>query len=311
MSADDTKWSTKVVRELLTLYRTMPALWKVKTREYQNRNLRKECYEKLIAYCKTIFPEADKEFVNKKIQRLRRSFRKEFKKVVASRRSGNGAEDVYVPTLWYYKLLLFTKDQDTPSASVSNMEEEPSLLNEAELMGDEAEQIDPEVEEPLVNDMDDTETQPHNQVSLFMTYYSFILVLLSRQNHLSLYPAQFLYLSVSLFFLLISATRQPEHSLTADGLLIYLSRHYTYILFHRTPHIHSLTHSCSRDRPECSVIQSSSLSTTFAEITTYLLYRLNSQFLNKLHCSQQILSSFYTFFGPSSRSVVNSAVSVK
>ena len=113
----------------------------------------------------------------------------------------------------------------------------------------------------------------------------------SRQNHLSLYPAQFLYLSVSLFLLLISATRQPEHSLTADGLLIYLSRHYTYILFHRTPHIHSLTHSCSRDRPECSVIQSSSISTTFAESITYQLYRLNSHFLNSsINCT--ILSNF-------------------
>ena len=62
----------------------------------------------------------------------------------------------------------------------------------------------------------------------------------SAESSLSLYPSQFLYLSVSLFLLLTSATRQPEHSLTADGLLIYLSRHYTYILFHRTPHIHSL-----------------------------------------------------------------------
>ena len=117
---------------------------------------------------------------------------------------------------------------------------------------------------------------------------------LGRIISLSIYPSQFLYLSVSLFLLLISATRQPEHSLTADGLLIYLSRHYTYILFHRTPHIHSLTHSCSRDRPECSVIQSSSLSTTFAEIIMHLLHRLNSQFLNKPHCSQQVLSSLYT-----------------
>ena len=117
---------------------------------------------------------------------------------------------------------------------------------------------------------------------------------LSRQNHLSLYPSQFLYLSVSLFLLLISTTRQPEHSLTADGLLIYLSRHYTYIFFHRTPHIHSLTHSCSRDRPECSIIQSSSLSTTFAEIIRIYCIAsiLNSSI--KLHCSHQNLSSLYT-----------------
>ena len=92
---------------------------------------------------------------------------------MASTRSGKGADDIYVPTLWYYDLLLFTKDQDIPSASVSNIEEETSPLDSAEAMRDEPEQID--IQDPDVHDMDVTDTQPHNQVSLFMT--SFILLL--------------------------------------------------------------------------------------------------------------------------------------
>ncbi|KAK9711262.1 Alcohol dehydrogenase transcription factor Myb/SANT-like [Popillia japonica] len=65
--------------------------------------------------------EANRDFVVKKIQSLRGSFRKEAKKVEESKRSGASADDVYVPSLWYYDLLLFTKDQEMPTSSISNI----------------------------------------------------------------------------------------------------------------------------------------------------------------------------------------------
>lgn len=46
--------------------------------------------------------------------------------VKASERSGASTEDVHVPKLWYYDLLLFLEDQDTPRTS-RNAE---SLLDE-------------------------------------------------------------------------------------------------------------------------------------------------------------------------------------
>ncbi|KAJ8929614.1 hypothetical protein NQ314_017684, partial [Rhamnusium bicolor] len=45
------------------------------------------------------------------------------RKVICSKRSGTGMDDVYDPTLWYYKLLLFTKDQEQPEESIENLEE--------------------------------------------------------------------------------------------------------------------------------------------------------------------------------------------
>lgn len=39
-------------------------------------------------------------------------FRKEMKKVLESKRSGASQDEIYNPTLWYYDLLLFTKDQE-------------------------------------------------------------------------------------------------------------------------------------------------------------------------------------------------------
>jgi len=46
------------------------------------------------------------------------------RRVRDSKRSGLSADDAYKPTLWYFDLLLFTADQDTPRKSKRNMEEE-------------------------------------------------------------------------------------------------------------------------------------------------------------------------------------------
>jgi hypothetical protein len=99
-------------------------VWKVKRQEYKNRNLRDVAYSKMTGFCKQRgFPDADRDFVvKKKIQSLRGSFRK-MKKIHESHRSGRGTDEIYTPTLWYYDLLLFTKDQELPTESVSNMDD--------------------------------------------------------------------------------------------------------------------------------------------------------------------------------------------
>lgn len=92
----------------------------IKSKEYLNKNLKSAAYDELIDLCKTIHPEANRDFVVKKIQGLRGSFRKELKKVLNSKRSGNGADQIYEPTLWNCDLLKFTIDQETPSNSICN-----------------------------------------------------------------------------------------------------------------------------------------------------------------------------------------------
>jgi hypothetical protein len=62
-------------------------LWKIKSKEYTNKN-----------------------------------FRKEIKKVEQSRRSGSSIDDIYVPSLWYYDLLIFTIDQELQTNRISNLD---------------------------------------------------------------------------------------------------------------------------------------------------------------------------------------------
>ncbi|KAM4051847.1 uncharacterized protein ACNLHF_026339 isoform 2-T2 [Anomaloglossus baeobatrachus] len=111
------------IREFIEKYRTLPCLWRMKSAEYSNKLLKKEAYVQLVAVYNKHFPyePADESVVRKKIQALRTVFKKELNKVEDSQRSGSGTAEVYVPRLWYYDLLLFTRDQDIPRPSTSMM----------------------------------------------------------------------------------------------------------------------------------------------------------------------------------------------
>ena len=100
--------SQNFVTEFIELYRLLPCLWKVKSSDYFNKAKKQAAYEELLEVCKKIDKNADVDFVKAKIPSFRGSFRKELRKVRASKRSGAGEEEVYVPKLWYYDLLLFT-----------------------------------------------------------------------------------------------------------------------------------------------------------------------------------------------------------
>ncbi|PIO22577.1 hypothetical protein AB205_0060650 [Aquarana catesbeiana] len=127
----------------------MRNLWEVKNPLYRNKPARKASLEKLLEFVKTRIPDADIEFVDKKIGSLRSTHRKELQKVQKSLRSGAAAEDVYVPSLWYYNRMHFLEDQiearelSTPPAPLpstlpstpaeaSEYQPGPSILEEIE-----------------------------------------------------------------------------------------------------------------------------------------------------------------------------------
>ncbi|XP_075229669.1 uncharacterized protein LOC142329169 isoform X26 [Lycorma delicatula] len=126
----DTRYLNKeFMMNFLELYKSHSCLWKVDSKDYKNRYLKTKAYEELVELCKKIYDKADKNFVVKKIQAIRGSFRKEFKKVEQSKRSGI-ADKLYSSKLWYYDLLLFTKDEETPNESLNNETYEDSETTE-------------------------------------------------------------------------------------------------------------------------------------------------------------------------------------
>ncbi|XP_069608905.1 uncharacterized protein [Ranitomeya imitator] len=111
------------VRELIEMYRSLPCLWQIKSADYSNRNKKREAFAKLVALFQQHNPseKVDESVVRRKIQGLRTVYKKELNKVVRSKKSGAATDEVYVPSLWYFDLLGFTRDQELPRTMASSM----------------------------------------------------------------------------------------------------------------------------------------------------------------------------------------------
>lgn len=80
-------------------YKNFPCLWKVKSKEYSDKHKKSAAYDVLVNKMQEVDPNATRESVVKKINNLRSAYRKEMKKVIASKRSGAGEDEVYIPNL--------------------------------------------------------------------------------------------------------------------------------------------------------------------------------------------------------------------
>lgn len=109
--------------EFIELYRSYPCLWHVKSADYSNKIKKNEAYAVLVGKYREIDHTATRDSVVKRIASLRAAFRKEFRKLENSKKSGAGTEDIYKPTLWYFDNLMFLKDQDIPRTGTSTMDE--------------------------------------------------------------------------------------------------------------------------------------------------------------------------------------------
>ncbi|XP_073408526.1 uncharacterized protein [Dendrobates tinctorius] len=141
--------SQDFIRLFTEMYRSLPCLWKVKSPDYSNKYKKKVAYEKLVQLYQENHPSetVDEAVIKKKIQALRTVFKKELNKVEKSTRSGAGTDEVYVPKLWYYNLLEFTRDQEIPRVMHCSMslpqEEETVTRPDSPLVDHVTEEVSP------------------------------------------------------------------------------------------------------------------------------------------------------------------------
>ncbi|XP_074036734.1 uncharacterized protein [Leptinotarsa decemlineata] len=156
ISSDLRHFSKAFMTDFIELHKSFPCLWKTKSRDYKDRNKKDSAHMVLLKKLQEIEPNATKKTVTAKINSIRGSFRREMKKIEESKRSGTGADDVYVTHLWYHDLLLFTNYQEMPRESVSNLDENRENESESEQEVDDGsehkqgmEHIDEDVESPM------------------------------------------------------------------------------------------------------------------------------------------------------------------
>ncbi|KAJ8932481.1 hypothetical protein NQ318_001656 [Aromia moschata] len=109
--ADLRQCSREFLTEFIALYESFPCVWRVKSKEYSDRDKKAEAYERIGK-------------VNKSI------------------RSGSGEDEIYKPSLWYFDLLHFLNDQETPRQSRNTMDE-----NEESAVDEPPEQVEEDVHE--------------------------------------------------------------------------------------------------------------------------------------------------------------------
>ncbi|KAG8305940.1 hypothetical protein J6590_058138 [Homalodisca vitripennis] len=116
-------WSKDNLLQFIEEFRKHECVWKVKSKDYHNREKKEAAHRSLLLVVKGFDSTATKSDVLKKINNIRSAFRKEQRKVTASQRSGSGTDDIYVPKLWYYRELLFLIDQEECLGGTSNLGE--------------------------------------------------------------------------------------------------------------------------------------------------------------------------------------------
>lgn len=82
-----------------------------------------------------LYPAATKEWVSRKINMLRSSFRRELRKVYESRKTASTEDDVYHPSLWYFNLFLFLAEND-PDYNDSHSIEESQIIDPKQVRHD-------------------------------------------------------------------------------------------------------------------------------------------------------------------------------
>lgn len=114
--------------ELIEVYRTLPALWQITSKEYSNRNEKNAQYETLLQKYREKYPNAEKKDVAQKINSLRTSYRRELKRIERQEKSGAGVEEDSEPRLYYFDSMEFLRCCEQPSSSQCSMEDENETI---------------------------------------------------------------------------------------------------------------------------------------------------------------------------------------
>ncbi|XP_046386397.1 uncharacterized protein LOC124156110 [Ischnura elegans] len=110
-------WNKHQVSVLIEAYRKETCLHSLRNPNYHNKRLRADALGRVAAAVSAVRPNTGDKECATKFHNLRNSFNVENAKVKASLKSGVGAQDIYIPGLWYFDMLKFVEESYIPRKS--------------------------------------------------------------------------------------------------------------------------------------------------------------------------------------------------
>lgn len=124
---DRRNWPKKFFLEFIVLYKSHPCLWNTLHQHYYDRTKRNEAYQALITKLGEIHNNPTKMLCVHKLDSLKRYFRREYSKVMLSRKHGG---PIYKPKLWYFKELMFLMENHTITKDAAEIQEDMDFFGD-------------------------------------------------------------------------------------------------------------------------------------------------------------------------------------
>ncbi|XP_046389012.1 uncharacterized protein LOC124157947 [Ischnura elegans] len=121
-------WNRTQVDTLIHLVRERPYLFDPRNSLYKNKGKRMSGFREIAEEMSPSRPNTIADDCKKKWYSLRTTYLAERRKVASSKKSGLGAEAVYVPSLFYYHDIKFIDEYTSPRKSTSTLNTEAEEL---------------------------------------------------------------------------------------------------------------------------------------------------------------------------------------
>ncbi|XP_031331689.1 uncharacterized protein LOC116162167 isoform X2 [Photinus pyralis] len=111
-------WSREQVTMLIEVYKNHPYLYVVKSPQYKNKHARNAALTDICSKLEAVKAGVTIADVKNKFAALRQNFLVEYRKHENSMKSGSGTDQVYIPTIWYYDLMLFVLEHSIAKTAI-------------------------------------------------------------------------------------------------------------------------------------------------------------------------------------------------
>ncbi|GLV42910.1 uncharacterized protein CBL_08547 [Carabus blaptoides fortunei] len=123
-------WSREQVQYLIDLYKCKPCLYAVKTVNYKNKHARNAAWNEIYTSLKDVRPATTINEIKNKINSLRTNFSAEYRKIIKSKNSGAGTDELYTTSLWYFDELYFILDLINARKSYDSITDSADVIEE-------------------------------------------------------------------------------------------------------------------------------------------------------------------------------------